>query len=215
MSDKGTHIAEQPDILAPDAQWRRELDQTFKELIEYLPKIRGILTDVEGFAEDSNLLIEGGNDLMLKVRRVQSEYEEALSRLKQYKVQWNDAISNRSGQLALLDVQRNEGARELANITAMLNERTTGKELVEQVLRDLQKQCDALEQSLKSSQSNESETKLKVQERRKAVEGLEKCHALEVGVFSQQKEERRERAAPKGRDYGTRSRLGATCVGIE
>lgn len=105
MSSLTSHIAEQPNILAEDAEWRTTLTEVVKGLIGNMVGIKHLLNISTGDDDDARDQFAAVADLEGVLSTLRARQEAAVVLLEQHQEKWNAAVTSQDGRLAQLKIQ--------------------------------------------------------------------------------------------------------------
>ncbi|KAK4694701.1 hypothetical protein P7C71_g2925, partial [Lecanoromycetidae sp. Uapishka_2] len=176
MSSLSPHIADTPDLLAPDAVWRQELADVAEKFTVLLPKIKNILNRSGGeqdqiqFQQDIPKLSRILVDLN---QRLQTSMDE----LKKSKAEWDQAIENRTGRLADFDSEVKVREADLTNLRSQFREQ-------ESKLQTLKQHSGNPQTSLTSVRAEEDSTRQGQVAEAKRLKELDERYCANMGDLS-------------------------------
>lgn len=158
MSSPTVHIAEQPDILGPDAEWRKLLADIVQGLTEDMLAIERLV----GTATGSDEAVE---KLMETLRKLEERQTAAVHLYEQHQAAWRAAISSQDRTLGELDsrlIELRANVEQSEGIAPSLKEQkeqietllTSLRQRVSQAKRDFQ-QTQAIEASINEAHQTE------------------------------------------------------------
>ena len=173
MSSLTRHVAEQPDILAADAKWRKELTDIVEELSENFPGIRRSLRRSTGCDEDAVVLFDASNKLMKLLHQLEERQQAAVASLEKHQAAWSAAIVARDGKLGELDAQLIGLTAEIRESECTARNTREQNQQAERRLALLTEQLSSAETNLRISQATETMIK------QSHVTERERIHELE------------------------------------
>lgn len=174
MSSPTLHVAEQPDILAADAELRKELIEVVGEVTELLPNIKNVIRLARGDADDAVNIVGQTTTLMNSLFRIEACQRVVGQQLERRKADWNVAINSRSGQLGDLDGRwemLKNNVRQLEETFWSLKEQNTH---TESTLTSLRQQVSSAEATLTETQLTEASIKVNCETKKKDLDELER-----------------------------------------
>lgn len=105
MSSLTSHVAEQPDILSADAEWRTSLSEVVKGLVGNMVGIKNLLLISTGNDKDAKNQFAAVVKLEEVLTTLRARQEAAVVLLEHHRDKWNAAVTSQDGRLAQLKIQ--------------------------------------------------------------------------------------------------------------
>lgn len=102
MTESPHHVADQPDLLAVDAEWRQAYAELIIPMTEHLRIVHSFFSG-DGDLESMRSVYEGARKLKADLEELKKHETALLSELRANRDAWEIAITSRSGELGRLD----------------------------------------------------------------------------------------------------------------
>ena len=148
------HIAEQPNILAADAEWRTTLSEVVNRLMEHIDGIKYMLNIQTGDRDDARMQFGAWQKLMETLKKLQVRQDDAVKSLEQHQEKWNAAVTSQDGRLGQLNTQLGKLKEELQESEGTARSMDEQRRQADSRLSSVKQQLSSAEAVLKTTETS-------------------------------------------------------------